>query len=137
MEEVAPSVLDRLSENRRSIFDHNLTRVISKALEKRVEARYQSVDEMHEAVYSCLVDRGEAVYRSSQLLARAEHTRMRCNGGPQSDAAHRAPAYVVLQSPFLNLHVRFGRRASHSASFQCACLRPCGASLFVATPLLT
>jgi hypothetical protein len=63
MDEVAPSVLDRLGEGRRSTFDHNLARVIARALDKRAESRYQSVDEMHEAVYSCLIDRGEAVYR--------------------------------------------------------------------------
>ncbi len=70
MEEEAPSVLDQLGHDRRSKFDHNLARVISKALQKRVEWRYQSVDEMHEALYSCLVDRGEAVYRSWALRAR-------------------------------------------------------------------
>ena len=63
MDEAAPSVLDRLHEDRRSKFDNNLARVIATALEKHVEHRYQSVDEMHESVYACLVDRGEAVYR--------------------------------------------------------------------------
>ena len=63
MEEVAPYVLDRLSEERRAKFDNNLARVIAKALEKKVERRYQCVDEMHEAIYACLIDRGEAVYR--------------------------------------------------------------------------
>ena len=62
LDEKAPNVLDRLSEERRSQFDHNLAKVIGKALEKRVENRYSSVDEMHEAIYSCLIRRGEAVY---------------------------------------------------------------------------
>eukprot|EP00292_Cryptomonas_paramecium_P002636 CAMPEP_0113722472 /NCGR_PEP_ID=MMETSP0038_2-20120614/37772_1 /TAXON_ID=2898 /ORGANISM="Cryptomonas paramecium" /LENGTH=2376 /DNA_ID=CAMNT_0000651725 /DNA_START=109 /DNA_END=7236 /DNA_ORIENTATION=+ /assembly_acc=CAM_ASM_000170 len=62
MDEHAPSVLDKLPDDRRSKFDHNLARVISQALEKRVSERFQSVDEMHDAVYSCLIDRGEAVY---------------------------------------------------------------------------
>jgi len=34
MEERAPSVLDRLGEDRRSNFDHNLARVLARALEK-------------------------------------------------------------------------------------------------------
>ena len=63
MDEVAPSVLDRLGEGRRSTFDNNLATVMAHALEKRVERRYQSVDEMHEAIYGCLIDRGEAFYR--------------------------------------------------------------------------
>ncbi len=63
MDEKAPSVLDKISDERRSKFDNNLARVISKSLEKKVEVRYQTADEMHEAIYSCLVDRGEAMYR--------------------------------------------------------------------------
>ena len=62
MEEKAPSVLDLLDEARRAVFDHSLAKVIGKALEKKIEERYQSVDEMHEAVYSCLVENGEACY---------------------------------------------------------------------------
>ena len=63
MDERVPSVLDKLGEDRRSRFDNNLARVIARALEKRLEARFASADEMHEAVYSCLIDRGEASYR--------------------------------------------------------------------------
>ena len=62
MDAPAPSVFDRLPEGRRSTFDSNVARVIAKALEKRVVDRYQSVDEMHEAVYGCLIRRGEAFY---------------------------------------------------------------------------
>jgi serine/threonine protein kinase len=62
LDEKAPNILDRLDEERRSQFDHNLAKVIAKALEKRVEKRYSSVDEMHEAIYSCLIRRGEAEY---------------------------------------------------------------------------
>ena len=68
MDEPAPYVLDRLVGERRAKFDNNLARVIAKALEKRVEQRYQGVDEMHEAIYACLIDRGEAVYRFSQII---------------------------------------------------------------------
>ena len=62
MEEKAPSVLDMMDETQRSVFDHNLAKVISKALEKKSMDRFQSVDEMHESVYSCLVNSGEACY---------------------------------------------------------------------------
>jgi hypothetical protein len=62
MDEKAPDVLDALQEGRRSTFDHNLSNVIAKALEKRVGDRYVSADEMHEAVYACLIQRGEACY---------------------------------------------------------------------------
>ena len=62
MNEVAPSVLDRLDPGRRAMFDHNMAKVIARALEKQAKARYQSADEMHEAVYSCLIHRGEASY---------------------------------------------------------------------------
>jgi len=62
MSEKAPHVLDELPEGRRSTFDHNLSNVIAAALEKRVGDRYASADEMHEAVYACLIQRGEACY---------------------------------------------------------------------------
>ena len=62
MDEKAPEVLDMLPEGRRSTFDHNLSKVIAKSLEKRVEARYGSADEMHEAAFACLIQRGEACY---------------------------------------------------------------------------
>ncbi len=44
------------------MFDHNLSKVIAKALKKRVWERYNSADEMHEALYACLIQRGEASY---------------------------------------------------------------------------
>jgi serine/threonine protein kinase len=61
MEARAPCVLDMLAEDARSHFDHNLVRVVETALEKRVAARFQTADEMHEAVYACLISRGEKV----------------------------------------------------------------------------
>ena len=63
MHERAPNVLDKLSEDKRSTFDNNLAKVIAQSLEKSLTNRYCSVDEMHEAIYSCLIDRGEAMYR--------------------------------------------------------------------------
>ena len=63
MEEKAPNILDKLGENQRAKFDNNLARVIACSLENHVEDRFQTVDDMHEAVYSCLVERGEASYR--------------------------------------------------------------------------
>ena len=62
MNEKAPNVLDKLQHDSRSTFDHNLSKVIAKVLEKVVGNRYASADEMHDAVYVCLVQRGEASY---------------------------------------------------------------------------
>ena len=62
MNEKAPSVLDFLQDSRRPTFDYNLSNVIAKALEKKVSNRYGSADEMHESVYACLIQRGEASY---------------------------------------------------------------------------
>ena len=62
MDEKAPSVLDMMDDAHRAVFDHNLAKAIAKALEKKISDRYQSVDEMHEAIYSCLVNSGEACY---------------------------------------------------------------------------
>ena len=62
MHEKAPNVLNMLPKSRLSTFDHNLSKIIAKALEKPVGMRYTSADEMHEAVYMCLIQRGEATY---------------------------------------------------------------------------
>jgi hypothetical protein len=62
MDEKAPDVLDALPEGRRATFDSNLSKAIAKALEKRVDRRYESADEMHGSVYACLIKRGEACY---------------------------------------------------------------------------
>mmetsp|Transcript_36696 Transcript_36696/g.96836 ORF Transcript_36696/g.96836 Transcript_36696/m.96836 type:complete len:562 (+) Transcript_36696:5975-7660(+) len=77
MDDPAPSVLDMLPDDRRGKFDHNLARVIAQvsitvlvcvvfiflqSLEKHVDNRFQTVDEMHDAVFACLIDRGEAIY---------------------------------------------------------------------------
>ena len=62
MDEKAASVFESLDEGRRAAFDSNLVRVIAQALEKNVAERYQTADEMHEAVYECLIARGEAFY---------------------------------------------------------------------------
>lgn len=70
MEEKAPNVLDKLGENQRASFDNNLAKVIACALEKDVLNRFKSVDEMHEAVYSCLVEQGEASYRYKNYLVK-------------------------------------------------------------------
>jgi serine/threonine protein kinase len=62
LDAAAPDVMDRISADRRPTFDHNLARVIARALEKRAADRFGSADEMHEAAYRCLVQRGEACY---------------------------------------------------------------------------
>jgi YD repeat-containing protein len=62
MDQTAPSVLDMLSQEQRSRFDNNLAKVIAKALEKRAHNRYRTADEMCDAIYNCLVSRGEASY---------------------------------------------------------------------------
>ena len=62
MDTPVANVLDVLGEDRRAVFDHNLAKVIAKALEKRVGQRFQAADEMHDAIYSCLISKGEAYY---------------------------------------------------------------------------
>ncbi len=62
MEEKVPNIRDIIDKERSAKFDNSLAKVIARALEKNVEERLQTPDEMHEAVYSCLVVKGEALY---------------------------------------------------------------------------
>ena len=62
MLENAPNILDNVPEHRKSTFDFRLSEVIDKALKKQVTFRYACADEMHDAVYRCLIERGEASY---------------------------------------------------------------------------
>jgi len=62
LESKLPSVLDRMDESKRAKFDHGLALIIEKALEKRMESRFATVDEMHGQIYQCLVMKGEASY---------------------------------------------------------------------------
>jgi hypothetical protein len=65
------SLLNRINHGMGSKFDHSLVSVISTALENKAKKRYQSADEMHGAVFGCLVVRGSACY-SAYLSYRAE-----------------------------------------------------------------
>jgi serine/threonine protein kinase len=71
MEGKAPNLLHSIDTDRTSEFDHRLAVVIAKALEKKAIKRYQSADEMHGAVFECLVANGKAFY-SAFLSYRAE-----------------------------------------------------------------
>jgi serine/threonine protein kinase len=62
MEAKAPSVLERLNNERRSELLHSLASVIAKSVEKNPVKRYASADEMHQAVFTCLVMNGKACY---------------------------------------------------------------------------
>ena len=57
-----PSLLEKLEGERRANFDLNLAKVIEKATEKNLCLRYSTVNEMYDAVYQCLISRGEAYY---------------------------------------------------------------------------
>jgi serine/threonine protein kinase len=71
MEEKAPNLLDRINADMRSVFDHSLALVTAKALEKEAINRYFSADDMHGAVFGCLVKNGKYLY-SAYLTCRAE-----------------------------------------------------------------
>jgi serine/threonine protein kinase len=62
MTETAPSVLCRIGPDRSSEFDGSLGTVIATALEKKPSARYASSDDMHGAVFGCLVMLGKAFF---------------------------------------------------------------------------
>ena len=62
MNDTAPEIFDALPDDRCPYFDRNLASVIAKALEKNIQSRYSCVDEMNEALYNCLVCKGEAFY---------------------------------------------------------------------------
>jgi serine/threonine protein kinase len=74
MAEKAPSILGRIDSDRRSKYDCSLASVISKALEKEAATRYVSTDDMHGAVFGCLVVQGKASF-SVYLSYRAESDR--------------------------------------------------------------
>ena len=63
MDAPPPSLLDFLHDSSRPSFSNGFASVVTKAMTKRVAKRYQSADEMHEAVYRCLINTGEACYR--------------------------------------------------------------------------
>ncbi len=65
MDAPPPSLLDALDESLRPSFNNGLAKVVGRAMTKRVAGRYQSADEMHEAIYRCLITTGEACYRSA------------------------------------------------------------------------
>ena len=71
MAEKVPSLLDRISADRSSELESTLAPVVSKALEKEAAQRFSSADEMHAAVFGCLVAHCDAVY-SVYLSYRAE-----------------------------------------------------------------
>jgi predicted kinase len=62
MDETAPDVRDRAPEHVRAGISSAFAAVIARGLEKRMEARFQTVDEMATALHGCLVQRGEEMY---------------------------------------------------------------------------
>jgi hypothetical protein len=62
MNSKAVDVRDVAPENLRSNISSAFAQVLAKGLEKKLERRYQSVDEMASALHGCLVQRGEDIY---------------------------------------------------------------------------
>jgi hypothetical protein len=58
----APSLLDKIDKAKQSDFDFSLAKVVAKALQTPSDRRYSSADDMHTAVFSCLVAHGKSVY---------------------------------------------------------------------------
>jgi serine/threonine protein kinase len=71
MDEEVPNLLDRISPEKRSKYDHSLAALISKVLERNSVRRFSSADEMHDAVFGCLIVHSNAFY-SAYLSFREE-----------------------------------------------------------------
>uniref|UniRef100_A0A7S0MMX6 NEK6-subfamily protein kinase n=1 Tax=Cryptomonas curvata TaxID=233186 RepID=A0A7S0MMX6_9CRYP len=97
-----PDVRDRAPELVRSNISSGFAMVIAKAMEKKMELRYQSVDEFASDLHGCLVKRGEGLYSvfiSYRVFSEKYHAMLLYDvlNNTTTPAGHRVIVYLDIK----------------------------------------
>ena len=102
LDKQSPDVRDRAPESVRSGISSAFAAVISKGMEKRIENRYQTIDEFASDLHGCLVQRGESLYSafiSYRVFSQKYHAMMLYDvlNNTTTPAGHRVIVYLDVK----------------------------------------
>ncbi len=102
LDKPSPDVRDRAPELVRSNISSAFASVISKGMEKRIEKRYQTIDEFASDLHGCLVQRGESLYSafiSYRVFSQKYHAMMLYDvlNNTTTPAGHRVIVYLDVK----------------------------------------
>ena len=98
----SPDIRDKAPEIIRSSISSTFATVIAKGMEKRMERRYQSVDEFASDLHGCLVKRGESLYSafiSYRVFSEKYHAMLLYDvlNNTTTPAGHRVIVYLDIK----------------------------------------
>ena len=102
LDKPSPDVRDRAPEIIRSSISSAFAAVISKGMEKRIENRYQTIDEFASDLHGCLVQRGESLYSafiSYRVFSQKYHAMMLYDvlNNTTTPAGHRVIVFLDVK----------------------------------------